>query len=118
MIKHRSAFALFIILTLLFLIALWVPYKYLPVDGQDDKIHHSLVFFALTILMFYSFRIRLFWTAGIMLMLAATTELSQTFIANRSSSWPDFQANAIGVALSIVCIFVGQHLLTKLKKSQ
>lgn len=116
MIKHRRLLTMFIVLTLLFFVALLVPYKYLPVDGHDDKLHHSIVFLTLTFLLFFSLRLRLIWTALIMTSLGAVSELSQSLVPNRSSSWSDLQANLIGVSISVLCIALGSYVYNKVKK--
>jgi VanZ family protein len=101
-----------------FLIAMLIPVEYLPVNTSNDKYHHAIVFFSLTLLTYGCLRISIIGVVCLMSGLAIASESSQFLTTYRSANWLDLQADflGIGIALAILLLFsIGKILTRKIR---
>lgn len=105
-IENKPLCILTLCLALTFLVLLVIPTEYLHIDSRQDKSHHMLVFFTLTLLAWFSLHMHLVALIALLLSFAGLSELSQYWIPYRSSNWLDMLANAKGIAAAVTLIAI------------
>ncbi len=88
----------------IFFIALLLPVKYIPLDTTQDKYHHGLFFFGLTILLYLCLRIKVWVLFIVVSIFACGSELSQKLAPQRSSNLEDLTADFYGIGAAFACI--------------
>jgi VanZ family protein len=95
--------------------------SYLLERLRFDHLFHSLLFLPLFGLVFLNLRgnsvfKKVLWSLLISLLFAVFAEVLQIFVPYRAFTFPDLQANAVGVLFGAILFFILNHFVL-LKKS-
>lgn len=95
-----------------------IPVEYLPVNTRNDKYHHGIMFFTLTLITYGCLRVSVVGVAWMIGLLAFASESSQFLTSYRSANWLDLRADflGIGIALAILLLLtLGKKFKNKAK---
>ncbi|WJG08320.1 VanZ family protein [Aliiglaciecola sp. LCG003] len=97
----------------IFLLLMFVPVEYIPVDTRSDKLLHALLFVLITLVAKPVLKCPLWMLVIGLTLFAVLSEVAQHFIPYRSGSLDDFYADLTGITLACA-LLGGWSLVTKL----
>lgn len=104
--NHRLLKHIAVLILAVFVVAMLVPIKYIPVDNQYDKLIHAGFFMLITLSFYLCLSQKLWKVAFAATVIAVLSELIQIVLPYRSGSMEDLWADFIGICVASAVILI------------